>query len=185
MFHPRFASLKAVYLIVFYSINLNHFIIIPSNPRLFVFLYCYWNKKQSLSIKAERDDQSGISLLPIINMAADSIKLFQFLEKYCQTFRVYPLQPNQKRYHINSLNWIIILCLNQFFISLATFFFFEATSMFEYGLTFFVCLCILSSDIHCFSAFGQAKDISNFVENWEKFIGKSKFVGSGNPETSK
>lgn len=116
----------------------------------------------------------GVSLSSAFNMAGNRIKLFQFIRKICQKIGAYPLQPNQSRYSINSKNWFHILCLNQFFISTTAYFFFEANSMVEYGMTFLISTAnfVVSS---CFlMAFLQKEKISNSVGNWEGFIEKSK-----------
>lgn len=107
-------------------------------------------------------------------MAGSSIKLFQFLQKFCRTFGINSGQSNQNRYHINLANWFALLCLNEYLISTAVFFLLEASSMVEYGITFYICISTAACDFYCLSAFWQVKNISKFVANWEEFIGKSE-----------
>lgn len=126
------------------------------------------------NIKVRWDSRSGISSLSFINMAGDSIKLFQFIQRYCQTIGVYPPRPNQNRYYMNSMNWFAFFCLDQFLISTAGFILFEANSMAEYTTTFFICLITVGCNIFSLLAFRQAKNISNSIGNWEVFIEKSE-----------
>ena len=107
-------------------------------------------------------------------MAGGSIKLFQFTQKYCQTFGICPPQPNQNRYNLNLASWCILFFLNQAFMSIVAFLLFEADSMNEFGIKIFACLTILASDIYSLVAYWQVEIIPKFVENWEKFIEKSE-----------
>lgn len=106
----------------------------------------------------------------------DSIQLFRFIRKFCQTIGVSALQPKQNRYHVNSMNWFTLFCLNQFFISTAAFLSFEASSMVEYGMTFLYCAINLICNILCLVVFLQFENISKYVGNWEQFIGQSEWL---------
>lgn len=108
-------------------------------------------------------------------MAAGSIKLFQFIQKLCQLFGIDPPQPNQEQYPLNLINWFTIFCLIQSIISTTRFFLFEANSMVEYGLTFWVCASFITCFNFCLGVYSRAKNIPVFIGNWEKFIEKSKF----------
>lgn len=112
--------------------------------------------------------------MSIVNMAGTSIKFFHFTQKLCEFCGIYSLKPNQNRYHMNSINWFEIFCLNQYFISTAIFLFFGAKSMAEYGKTSYLCLTTVVCDIFCLTALQQAENIPKFVGNWEAFVEKSK-----------
>lgn len=142
--------------------------------------------RRSISIKTRNEpiqvcwnSRSGISLLSSINMAGgDSIKLFQFIRKFCQTIRIVP--PDQNQYSINRMNLFNLFCLNQFLISTVAFVLFQANSMAEYGVTFFIGSGIVAFDVYCLVVFCQFGDISKIVGNWEEFIQKSEFPNFNN-----
>lgn len=112
--------------------------------------------------------------MPTSNMASSSIKLFQFIQKFCRTIGIYSPKPNQNRYRYSSMNWFTIFCFDQFIISTASYLLFEADSMSEYSITLFICLITIGCKIFSLIAFWQVKSVSECVENWEKFIEKSK-----------
>lgn len=103
-----------------------------------------------------------------------SIKLFSFIQKVSQVIGVYPLQSNENGPSINSRNWIIIISLVLFALPSTAFFFSEAKSMLEYGISFygasvaalFMCIYI--------SMGGKMNNMRTFIENVERFVEESK-----------
>lgn len=141
---------------------------------LFVFLYFHRNELRFPPIKAHWIGRSGISLLSILNMASGGpIKLFQFVRKLCQSVGI-SLQPNQNRYHMNSMNWFTLFGLIQSIISTIAFILFEAESMAEFGISFFVFLCAFICVFYSLGILLKVKHIPKNIGNWEAFIEKSE-----------
>lgn len=62
----------------------------------------------------------------------------------------------------------------QFLLTSIAFIGFEAKSMFDYGIEFFVLICITNSMIVYFLFIWRFENSKNFIENCEKFMAKSK-----------
>lgn len=101
------------------------------------------------------------------------IKLFQFAQKFCQIAGICVPELNQNCYTLNSIS---LICLAVFATSTAAFLFDGAESMVEYGITFFVSITII---FQCFVNYiiiiFKVKNISQFIENCERFIERSKW----------
>lgn len=105
------------------------------------------------------------------NMAGgDKIKLFQFIQRTYQTFGIYPLQSNQNGSAINLRKFGFLFNLVQFFLSTTAYLLIEANSLNKYGMGFYT-----SITIAVFSFFWKMKNISNYIENCERFIEKSEY----------
>lgn len=115
-------------------------------------------------------------------MAGDSVKLFVFYKRYNEAFGIFSLtQPNQNHLHkiINRAKpFIFFICISQFFVTTVAFGVFEATTMHDYGITFFTIICIIYVIFSYMIPFWQMEEILQFIENCEKFIGKSKNYSS-------
>lgn len=106
-----------------------------------------------------------------INMAGgDKIKLFQFIQRTYQLFGIYPLQSNQNRSPINWRKFGFLFNLVQFFLSTIAYLLIEANSLNKYGMGFYT-----SITIAVFSFFWKMENISNYIENCERFIEKSEY----------
>lgn len=102
------------------------------------------------------------------------IKLFQFNQKYCETIGIRLLASNQSHYRLNSKNLILIFFVVQFAIASAAFVVYDAESMGEYGVTFFVFIATVISMVDYSITIWKREFISTFTENCEVFIEKSK-----------
>lgn len=107
-------------------------------------------------------------------MAGRSIKLFQFNQEFCQTIGIELPQSNRNRYKRKAINLILIVCLVQYATATAGFLVYDAKSMGEYSVTFFAMICIIEALIDYLIIIWKLEDISKFIENCEKLIGKSE-----------
>lgn len=62
----------------------------------------------------------------------------------------------------------------QFLLTSIAFLAFEATSMFDYGFGFFTLITMANATVIYILFIGQLENTFDFIENCEKFIGKSK-----------
>lgn len=76
---------------------------------------------------------------------AGSIQLFQFVQRFHQTIGIYPCQSNQKQHPINWTQAIFSICSAQSMLTTAAFLVFEAKSMFECGLVFFILITMINA----------------------------------------
>lgn len=109
-------------------------------------------------------------------MAGGPIKLFQFNRKYCQAAGI--VLPNQNHFTFNSINLVVVICLVQLGLASVAFLLYDAQSMQEYGATFYGLSCIIEGFLAYFITIWKIKEIFEFTENCETFIGKSKNIVS-------
>lgn len=108
------------------------------------------------------------------------IKLFRFVQKVYQNIGIFPLKSNQsrrRRFSINLRKWLLIFCHAQLFITSAAYLLLEANSNIEYGMTFFICSTVALSMFVYSILVWQMRNILNFIENCEQFMGKSECSG--------
>lgn len=105
---------------------------------------------------------------------ARPIKLFCFAHKFYQKIGVY--QPTQLKQNqpFNLINTLLLYNLLQFGITTGAFFLFEATSLDEFGLTFYETLTVLSLAFYHVTNIYQIGNVLKLIENFEEFIGTSK-----------
>lgn len=107
-----------------------------------------------------------------------SIKLFQFNQWVYQSIGIDALQTSRNRCLAKSKIFTIFLCLAQFFIVSILFLEFDANSMFDYGITFYLVMNILfGTGIYVFPIFHMENTLK-FNECCEIFIENSKFPRS-------
>lgn len=104
---------------------------------------------------------------------ADSIQLFQFVQKCDQTFG-HAFHPSQNRRATISTKTMYLISLSQFMFATATFLMFEATSMFDYGFVFFAIFTISNSSVVYPILVWQSQNTLKFIKTCERFIEKSK-----------
>lgn len=115
------------------------------------------------------------SLSQCIRMVAgDAIKIFQFNQNYCQTVGIALPESKRSHYTRNAVNLVLILSLVQFTIALAEYLLYDAKSMSEYGVTFFIIICIIDAIIDYLIILWKFEDILNYIKTCEAFIEKSK-----------
>lgn len=105
---------------------------------------------------------------------AGSIKLFQFVQSYHRAIGIYPSQPNQKQYAINTKSVICLVCWAQTMITTTAFLALDANTVFDYGFGFYDLLGSINSIIICALFAQQYENFTNFIENCEGFIKMSK-----------
>lgn len=117
------------------------------------------------------------SLSLTLKMAGnDEIKLFQFIQKTYKNIDIHQSEPNGNRSPLNLKNVFILFCHAQFFISSTTYILFNAKSMIEYGMAFFICTSIVASGTVYLVLTWQIKITLNYIENCERFIEKSEYT---------
>lgn len=105
----------------------------------------------------------------------DSIKLFQFIQKYYRAIGIHKPESNQvDRQSFNSINWFFFLNVIPMLIATTAFFLYKAESMFEYGLSVYYVFSLTFGEIFYVLPIWQTENLSKFIENCERFIEKSK-----------
>lgn len=108
-------------------------------------------------------------------MASNSIKLFQFSQKYCETFGIQlPVKSNEKRCIFKAIRWILDIFLLIFWVTSLAFMVYDAKSMVEYGMTLFTMITITLALVIYLITIWQIEEILKFVETCESFINKRK-----------
>lgn len=108
--------------------------------------------------------------------SGNSIKLFQFNQKICQTIGIFVPQLNPNHYALNSMNLIMFIILAQFAVTLIAFVVYDAKAMGEYGAIFFSTTCVIKAMFDYFITIWKVKDILKMIENCEGFIEKSESI---------
>lgn len=103
-------------------------------------------------------------------MAVSASKLFEFNQRFCQTFGISRNRNNT----IEPKHLIFVIFEAIFVISLFGFLSYNANSMGEYGMTFYVLISIILALAFYFITLWRIADILKFTENCEAFIEKSK-----------
>ena len=107
---------------------------------------------------------------------AGSVKLFQFNQKYYQTFDIYPPEsPNQSHRPLTSKNWIVFISLSFFFFPSMGYLFFEKKSMIQFGMIAHAIDTSILCEIFYLISISEIENILEFIENFEQFIEKSKY----------
>lgn len=105
----------------------------------------------------------------------NSIKLFEFNQKYCQIIGIRSVQSNQMRAQkLNAMNWIYISFATQYVTASAAFLLFDAKSLRDYGITFVAMITTISAMVDYFILMWKMGNFLNFIEMCERFIETSK-----------
>lgn len=106
----------------------------------------------------------------------DKIKLFKFIQKTYRQIGIDPPKSDQNRSPLNSKNCFFLIFHAECFITTAAYLCFEANSMIEYGMAFYVCVSISLSTIFYLTLFWQMQNVLNFIKNCDRFIEKSEYI---------
>lgn len=104
----------------------------------------------------------------------NSIKLFQFNEKLCQTLGIFAVKFNSNRHKSNAINVIFAICLTHFAMTSVAFLFYDAKSMDDYGVAILELNCITVALAYYFVSIWKMEDCLKSIENCEQFIETSK-----------
>lgn len=88
---------------------------------------------------------------------------------------IYPPQPSQNHTSFNLRNWIFVVCWTQYFVSLVSFLLYEAKSMFDYGITFYMLFYMIFAMGAYLIPTWQLKRTTELNECCERFIESRKF----------
>lgn len=102
-----------------------------------------------------------------------TIKLFQFFQKTYQDIGILPPQSNPYR-SINLKKWFILFGHAKCIITSAGYLVFEANSMIEYGMVFYICVSTVLTITFYLTLLWKMETILSFIENCERFVAKSK-----------
>lgn len=117
-----------------------------------------------------------ISSTLAINMpGVGKIELFKFTQKTYQHIGIYPPASDQNRCPIKSktcfVPFSLAICLS---LSVA-YFFSEANSMIEYGMSFYSTISLTLFITEHLLIFWQMQNILNFIGNCERFVEKRAY----------
>lgn len=116
---------------------------------------------------------SDICSVLAVNMVASN-KFFHFNQQCYQITGCYPIQSKQKYLSTKLIRTIFVICYAQFTFSTGTFFVFVATSMFEYGFSFVMTVCVIVATTIYFIFIWKAENIMQFIGKCERLIEGSK-----------
>lgn len=102
----------------------------------------------------------------------NSINLFEFNQKYCQSVGI---GSESLRIQFNSINSIYVICVGQYAVTLIAFAVYDAKTMAEYGVIFFTLTCLCESAVAYFITIWQLNGILKYIDYCEQFIKKSKY----------
>lgn len=104
----------------------------------------------------------------------NSIKLFQFNQKYSQSVGICLPKSSQRRFSINPINLLFIISLSLFLAASFAFILHDAKSMRDYGVEFFTIISIIEAMFMYSIPVWQLKNMLKFIEHCEGFIETSK-----------
>lgn len=114
-----------------------------------------------------------ISFYLIIKMAR-TIKIFRFLQKYSRAIGIDSIESNKFKFGKSLKKFCFFMSEIQFIASLIAFMCYEATSIFEYGTTFFAIASSIFAVVSHFTYSWQIKNFFKFTAKCERFIEKRK-----------
>lgn len=114
-------------------------------------------------------------------MVAESIKLFEFNQKYCQAIGIELQRSNRNRYSSNLKNAIFVFFVAQFAAAALAFMFYDAKTIGQYGVPFFALLWSIEALVAYFITIWKLKEFAEFTKYCEEFIEKSKLAETENP----
>ena len=103
------------------------------------------------------------------------MELFHSIRESFQTLGVYPVQ-SLRETPFNLRNIFVLMCLTEMFTSSLAYSLFEAKSIGEFADSIFMSLINLAWAITFVSNIYKISHILALIEDFEKFIEKSKFV---------
>lgn len=108
-------------------------------------------------------------------MAGDkTIKLFKFTQKMYEIVGICSQYSNQERISRNVKHCLILCCLVQLLLSSAAYLWLEADSMIEYGMLSYSCTTLILGIIIYSIVVLRTEQFFNYIQNFERFIAKSK-----------
>lgn len=106
----------------------------------------------------------SLSLTIIMAGSGDAIQLFKLAKKTYQNIGLIPPQSNQKRCSFSAKNWIFLCCLLQYLSTSTAYALFDANSMIECGMAFYLCISLCDIIIFYLILFWQMRNILNYIE---------------------
>lgn len=107
-------------------------------------------------------------------MAGRSINLFQFNQKFCEIIGVKLPEANPNGHIFNLINLGVVISLTVFIMPTAAYLLYDANSMAEYGIVFYILICGIEGMVVYFITIWEIDEILEFIENCEEFIEKSE-----------
>lgn len=117
---------------------------------------------------------SCISLLSTVTMA-NSIRLFQFVQKFHRAIGINPSHSHRNHTSINFRSTIFQICATPYLFSSFAFLVLDATSLFDYGSGFFGFSTMFNILTIYLLFMRQSENTFKFIESCETFIATSKY----------
>lgn len=103
-----------------------------------------------------------------------AIKLFRSVRKYFDALGFHaPPQPNQNC-ELNLKNGYYIFAVAGMFFPIASFFLFKATSAYEYSVSFYLSVVMVTMTVYCVVLIYKMGSIAILIEKYGEFVGKRK-----------
>lgn len=114
-----------------------------------------------------------LSLLTTVIMTG-SIKLFQHIQKFHQIVGIHSSQSNQKQWSAILGKTIFLISSAQLTFTIVAFLLFDAKSMFDYGLAFYILIALINNTGNYLFFIWRSENTFKFIENCVGFIEKRK-----------
>lgn len=104
---------------------------------------------------------------------AGVIKLFHTTQMFCKALGLDTPRLHCLKHSLNAKTVFHLIFLAQLFVSSSAFFFFDAKTIDEYGMSFYVSITYLSFTINIMTFAWQMTNITTQIEKYEEFTKKS------------
>lgn len=108
----------------------------------------------------------------------DTIQLFQSVRTFYQKIGIKHSSKSQQYSSYNCKNLFAFFAITQIFTTSTAFFLFEAKTLQEYSTSFYGSITELDCLIYFATNFFKLRNILDLIENYDKFIAKSKQCNS-------
>lgn len=134
-------------------------------------------KKEQTNSTFDTTNVVHLSSILTVAMSTSVVKLFNTQRKLYKTLGLYIHR--SQLWHSTGLatakSLFFLISAVQFFITTTAFFLFEAQTINEYGMSFYISITILAVAINTTTIAWQIDQISRLMRNYEEFIDKSQF----------
>lgn len=105
----------------------------------------------------------------------NSIKIFQFIQKYYRAIGIYQSKSNNRfGSTFNAKNVLFFIFILPYIVSLTAFLLFQVKAMLDIGISVFILISMISTIFFYIIPVFHMENTSMFVENCERFIEGSK-----------
>lgn len=104
------------------------------------------------------------------------IKLFRAVRKYFKAMGFYAPPSPIQNCELNRKNMFYTFAMAGMFILVTGFFLFKATTIYEYSMSFYMSIAMITVPAYCVIFIYKMGSIEMLIEKYEEFIGKRKHI---------